>query len=264
MLCNPLGPPKSDAERQRETLTSTKSRSQCVACSEYVATANAVLLSCKDIFCKVCLKEFVLHTIKDESLFPPKCCRQLLSKPLISSVLSPEEMRTFVEAQVEYSTEKRVYCSNSNCGKFIPPARINSNQVACCRHCLTSTCCHCKKRNHSGDCPEDIELKATLALARKLGWIRCSHCSSMIELSIGCNHMTYVERVYRWILGVQIIDMTLDANVVSNSVTNAASGGRLVLADNGMSKIYSTERSKWWIEKRRASFQNRSARVVLL
>jgi hypothetical protein len=106
--------------------------------------------------------------------------------------MSPEELDTFHEAQVEFTTPNRTYCCNSECAKFIPPTQIADGYLATCTRCGHQTCGHCKRALHDGECKEDGALQATLHLAKELKWQRCLSCKNLVELNLGCYHMTYV------------------------------------------------------------------------
>ncbi|RAH80840.1 hypothetical protein BO86DRAFT_419760 [Aspergillus japonicus CBS 114.51] len=96
----------------------------------------------------------------------------------------------FCEAEVEFTTTDRIYCSNLDCGRFIPPAQITFN-LAHCLACDKMTCSTCKSVFHQGeDCPEDMALAATLDLARSEGWQRCFSCRAVVQLGVGCHHIT--------------------------------------------------------------------------
>ena len=50
----------------------------------------------------------------------------------------------------------------------------------------------CKAPEHAGDCPEDSELTATLAVAAREGWQRCQSCYALVEKEFGCQHMSCI------------------------------------------------------------------------
>ena len=157
---------------------------------------------CEHVYCADCLKTLFTNATKDETLFPPRCCRQEFDIALVETYLSVEELNAFHEAAVEFTTENRVYCSRQRCGKFVPPSQYKYGDVihlrgqhiygdiARCGNCKMRTCIYCKQRSHSGECTEDPAFKETLALAQAEGWQRCNRCSSLVELTIGCYHMT--------------------------------------------------------------------------
>ncbi|KAF2663813.1 hypothetical protein BT63DRAFT_112458 [Microthyrium microscopicum] len=162
----------------------------CIACMEQSSPEDMLIVPCDHIYCKNCLKELFLSSAKDESLFHPKCCGQDIPLRFISPAMTPNERQMFHNAQVEFTTVNRTYCSKSSCGTFVPPAHIGEDGFACCGDCQTKTCVHCKKPSHDGVCQADQELLATLALAKELGWQRCPSCNTMVELNVGCYHIT--------------------------------------------------------------------------
>lgn len=48
----------------------------------------------------------------------------------------------------------------------------------------------CKNTFHRDDCAADPSLLATLVLATSQGWQRCFACKALVELIVGCYHMT--------------------------------------------------------------------------
>lgn len=162
---------------------------QCCVCFDYYRRSKITRLKCSHLYCTGCLKGLFVRATSDLSLFPPKCCRQDIPLCFIKSELSSGERRKFKRAEVEFTTECKTYCSNSNCREFIPPSSIISDR-ATCRACRSVTCTMCQNPAHGGDCPDDQALQATLSLAGSRGWKRCYRCRSMVELSTGCNHIT--------------------------------------------------------------------------
>lgn len=49
---------------------------------------------------------------------------------------------------------------------------------------------NCKARAHTGDCLNDPATRKLIAVAQENGWQRCYSCWRMVELEIGCNHIT--------------------------------------------------------------------------
>lgn len=167
--------------------------SQCVACGDSFPFNDTVRVNCGDVYCNDCLKKLFLLSTKDQSLFPPFCCREEIALQLVAPVMSQEELDIFHGAQIEFATTDRTYCSNRQCGKFIPPIQVVEASHADCGDCGTLTCVHCKGSFHPGECPEDKALQATLALAEELRWQRCHVCRTLVELTHGCYHMTYAD-----------------------------------------------------------------------
>lgn len=96
----------------------------------------------------------------------------------------------------EFGTLKRVYCSTLTCSRFLGPQTSG-------RYCRIMACpetgrraftfSSCKSRilpgvNHI--CKVDARDQNVLDLGRNAGWAQCPGCAQMIELSMGCYHMT--------------------------------------------------------------------------
>ena len=166
---------------------------ECTVCTDRAITTK---LSCpqgtseqRHEYCGPCIVRLFEAAIKDESLFPPRCCRQEIPVPLVRNVLTDLIVSDIEEKRIEYTTQDRTYCSNTSCAAFIAPGLIEDN-VGLCTQCGYSTCAVCKSGMHKGECPEDLAVQATFALAREQGWQQCSGCKSIVSISTGCNHMT--------------------------------------------------------------------------
>ncbi|OGM42397.1 ariadne RING finger [Aspergillus bombycis] len=185
------GPSKTYAERQEEAMEKlTRQKQQCCTCFDSFQLSDIVRLECNDLYCTDCFKSLFMRATKDEQLFPPRCCRQHIPISLIAEEMTTKERDSFQTATVEFATISRTYCSNTDCGRFIVPNNILAHQAKC-EYCGSSTCTMCKNTFHNDDCPEDIAVQETMELARSQGWQRCVSCNAMVELTIGCYHMTY-------------------------------------------------------------------------
>jgi len=184
------GPSSTYLNHQAEALDEfPKENRQCCTCYDNFRPIDVIKLQCKHIFCAGCLKGLFLRATKDESLFPPKCCRQHIPLSLVRGRMSAEDHQEFVDAELEFSTVERTYCSNLRCGKFIPPSQIRADRAECTR-CGASTCKMCQNTFHNDDCNADAALQATLSLAEGQGWKRCVKCKAVVELNTGCYHIT--------------------------------------------------------------------------
>lgn len=183
------GPSKNYIDRQKESLDALTLEVDCDTCCNKTKRSDMVRLKCNHRYCKACLKQLFMLATKDESRFPPFCCRNPIPLVLVYQDMTAGELDAFKTAEIEFSSTDRLYCSNADCGKFITPDRRKADQ-ADCKHCNISTCVHCKSKTHGGDCKEDQALEATLALAETEGWRRCHSCRAIIELNYGCYHIT--------------------------------------------------------------------------
>ncbi|KAH6653179.1 ariadne RING finger, partial [Truncatella angustata] len=162
---------------------------ECDVCGESAHPHATVRLACSDIYCKPCLKSVFLRSAKDESLYPPKCHRQLIDFSTIEADLSVEELTLYRTAELEFTSEKRVYCSDPGCAKFIPMAQ-RTPDYASCEACSARTCMHCKALAHAGACPADQARQSLISLADEEGWKPCFGCGEIVFRYEGCDHMT--------------------------------------------------------------------------
>jgi hypothetical protein len=167
------------------------SKIECIACCSEIPHDKSHSNSCGHVYCKKCVNRLFRKAVRDDTLWPPQCCKaempikdiqHLLHEDLISSVRARE-----VEMSVPIS--ERTYCVN--CSAFLPRERYREKS-AFCYECLTSTCSECKEKAHVGDCQNKLEqdIKVLEALAAKEGWKKCSTCMMIVEHNTGCNHMT--------------------------------------------------------------------------
>lgn len=189
-----LFPPRSSLVSTTEPAQDKESlfgvRKTCVACSDEVTYTSAVYAPCGHDYCKDCAKTVFVNAIRDEALFPPRCCRQPIPIAAVDVFLTPEFIKHFEEKSVEFTTPDRVYCAWPTCSAFIPPSSING-EIAVCSKCQYWVCTMCKGPTHQGrDCPQDGALNNLIETAREAGWQRCYQCRRFVELSLGCNHMT--------------------------------------------------------------------------
>ena len=163
-------------------------RQECVACREQKHDFDTLRASCGDVYCRECIVSLFLAALTDESLFPPRCCRQNIELEAAQDFLEPEIQEEYRLKEIEYSTPNRTYCTQPWCSRFLPSSAVTADVGTCL--CGFQTCTICKAAAHTGDCPEDPATQDMLALAASYGWRQCSGCKRMVELAFGCNHIT--------------------------------------------------------------------------
>jgi hypothetical protein len=178
----------------RSDLSADEENDTCVCCGDEKPRLELVQTPCADHYCLGCLKELFVRSTKDESLFPPRCCREPIPLDRIVDHLSFDDIHRFEIATIEFNTPNRTYCANAACSVFILPENVRAD-AAECQACQTVTCSICKQSGHDGDCPEDTSVQTTLALASTNNWRRCGNYNRMVELGLGCNHITYVQSI---------------------------------------------------------------------
>ncbi|KAI9744616.1 MAG: hypothetical protein M1818_002145 [Claussenomyces sp. TS43310] len=170
----------------------TKSR-LCVACQEYKKSAQVARAPCGHEYCRECLQDLFNSAMNDESLFPPRCCRQAINPSAVQMFLTTELVRQYEEKRIEFAMPNRTYCCAPRCSAFIRPKDIVDGDRAICHDCGMVTCTMCKALSHEGDCPADADLQLVLDTATENKWQRCSSCRRIVELDVGCNHITFVQ-----------------------------------------------------------------------
>ncbi|KAF4769660.1 hypothetical protein N7455_006331 [Penicillium solitum] len=162
---------------------------ECVSCFTKV---NDIMFkgSCGHEFCRDCTRQMFLGAIKDEELYPPRCCGNVIPPGVALRILSYDELRRFSERALEWTAKDRLYCAEPTCSKFIPPFAIQ-HEHGTCPECHRQTHVPCRSLAHPRvDCPMDEPLHAVLEMADAAKWKRCFNCRTMVELRHGCNHMT--------------------------------------------------------------------------
>ena len=95
----------------------------------------------------------------------------------------------FQSKATEFSTPDRVYCHRPTCSAFLGAATPTITLLRC-TICASYTCAHCKEAYHPMRLCSSASDTAVLDLAAREGWKRCPGCHSLVELSVGCFHMT--------------------------------------------------------------------------
>ena len=161
----------------------------CVICGDDKEFFDVARVSCGHEYCRDCLAELFRHSMRDESLFPPRCDGQVIPLAQVRLFVPSDLAKEFESKARELSTKNRTYCHEPTCSTFIDGNAIN-DEVGTCSKCRKTTCVTCKAPSHSGDCPEDTALTQLKQTADVEQWQRCYACSRFVQLETGCNHMT--------------------------------------------------------------------------
>ncbi|KAH8756624.1 hypothetical protein F5883DRAFT_429207 [Diaporthe sp. PMI_573] len=186
--------PSFDAATRGATMTTNKkmhqvTKRQCCTCAEEVPFYDLARAPCGHEYCRGCLKELFTLSLTDETLFPPRCCREPIPAEKNGFFLTYRLVNEFQKRKVEMETPDRTYCHVPECSKFIPPQNVE-HQIGRCVVCSARTCSVCKAAAHVGDCPEDPATKVLDNIAAENGWKRCNGCRRIVDLMAGCNHIT--------------------------------------------------------------------------
>ncbi|KAG1843282.1 hypothetical protein DFJ58DRAFT_45660 [Suillus subalutaceus] len=166
----------------------------CVICQDPIFGAE-VRAPCGHFYDIDCITNLFQSATRDESLYPPRCCRQNIPLPQVRSHLTQEVLAEFTLKAQEFGTMKRVYCVAPACSRFLGPLYEGFfTKVFTCPSptCTTTTCGKCRGRyeGYTHSCTTDAETEQVLTLSQASGWARCPGCAQMIELNMGCFHMT--------------------------------------------------------------------------
>ncbi|KXT08387.1 hypothetical protein AC579_7305 [Pseudocercospora musae] len=167
----------------------TPKKGNCIACGDEKDFFEVARVPCKHEYCRPCLEDLFSLSMKDETLFPPRCDGQEIPLRSVRLFLPSQLAKEFDAKYNELSTKNRTYCHDRACETFIPAQSIE-NDIAACPRCRKTTCTMCKMPSHSGDCPEDEALQQLLETTEQQQWQRCPTCKAIVELNTGCNHIT--------------------------------------------------------------------------
>lgn len=201
---------------------------ECEACREPKKSFDVISAPCGHEYCRDCLRDLFKASLTDESLFPPRCCRQNITITSVAIFLTRRLKDEFEQKKIEFCTPNRTYCSQPSCSAFLCPGDIQGDSGTC-TECGTNTCVICKSAAHAGTCPHDTALQAVLELAGEHGWQRCFACRGMVELDVGCNHITYVYFIPLFLESLTSVDVA----AVHNFVMFVAPSGETVVVTNG-------------------------------
>ncbi|KAF2686815.1 hypothetical protein K458DRAFT_441534 [Lentithecium fluviatile CBS 122367] len=178
----------------------------CPIC--FCEAENPIQTSCKHTYCQECFEECcksAASTSKTE--FQVKCqgdegnCTAVfklreLKDHLSSSVLESVLQSSF-EEYIQRHPESLRYCPTPDCGSvYRSTTTLGSNPpVYTCSNCFEPLCTSCHARHGNYTCAEYKEIasggyEALEKLKKELNIKDCPKCSTPMEKTEGCNHMT--------------------------------------------------------------------------
>jgi len=162
---------------------------ECAICFD--GSEDTITLECAHDYCIDCTKTLFEDSLKDTSLFPPRCCKTEINLDRVQGLFTQEFLDAFALKKLEVSTLNPTYCIVPTCAQFIRPEYIEGD-IATCTVCDVKICTQCKGEAHPDTpyCPQDEAVQQLLQLSREQRWQQCFHCKQMIDLSFGCNHIT--------------------------------------------------------------------------
>lgn len=140
----------------------------CVICRESRPKSQLINAPCGDHYCEVCACTLFGLAVKDESLFPARCCRLPIPLEPAAPFLTPALIQEVKNKTIEFETTNRTYCHVKYCAAFIVPSAIDGER-ATCAGCDSVTCAVCKAAAHEGDCPKNPAYEALMEHATAAG-----------------------------------------------------------------------------------------------
>ncbi|KAK6534867.1 hypothetical protein TWF281_006166 [Arthrobotrys megalospora] len=169
-------------KRYREELSSI-----CNICNETYQNYAVFTLKCNHRYCVECLRDHILHAFSQPGSELPRCCGEALPLTYAGEVLMENELNQLMDRRDAQESSKQISCVD--CKKDLLQGSIKDNS-AYCVDCSKFTCVHCGKELHDGICPEDKDMAMLLETAKNEGWSKCGKCNHLVELTVGCFHMT--------------------------------------------------------------------------
>lgn len=170
-------------------------RVECIGCTEKVPQSQCLTAPCTHIYCHGCIISLVEACIRDETLYPVKCCRQPFPFASLAGLLNVRLRQEFETKCREYRVppERRAYCSNPRCSAFLGASTPDQEEDLICGTCRTQTCTLCKERSHPNyRCKKSLTQSdiALQTLAQEQNWQTCPGCRAIVSLNYGCYHIT--------------------------------------------------------------------------
>jgi hypothetical protein len=163
--------------------TAAQTLTECRGCTDPVEQAYAG--PCGHSYCRSCVNQIFQLAMKDETCYPPRCCRQPFPVDQVKHHLEPTFYQAYLEKREELEDKDRLYCHVATCSTYIGNTRRSQGtQSGLCprAECAHLTCLTCHGAQHQGKCPDDEDTKVVLEIAKKEGWQRCQPCGRMLEL----------------------------------------------------------------------------------
>jgi hypothetical protein len=109
----------------------------CISCGENLLSSSLCKVACNHEYCRICLSTVVGNALKDEGLFPPRCCKKPFTMQSMRSFLSAELISEYHEKRIEYETVDRTYCPDPHCSTWLRPEKILNHEGVCPNACLS-------------------------------------------------------------------------------------------------------------------------------
>lgn len=167
-------------------------RIECTSCGDPVKVTAYLKAPCGHAYCGDCIADLIQAATRDESLYPPRCCSKAFLDSDITPLLSLNLLQLYQSKQTEFDipAANRIYCPTPTCSIFLGSSK-NTFGCILCKKCSIFICCKCRQPAHPGnDCTENQSILELHKLAKSEKWQTCPGCKAIVELQVGCYHMT--------------------------------------------------------------------------
>lgn len=194
---------KTDAAETQQLLNNSSSAAQviigqqsvndCPVC--YCEIENPITFGCGHSYCKACFDHCIASTLRNR-LVPLSCiaCNTKIDLSILRQLKNFDDLLSISFAiYISQNPTFYSYCLTPDCPQVyrVGPA----GTVVQCSECLVHICTFCKIEWHEGlSCSEiqeyhDPEIRKNVGLMKELGIKPCPNCKTLIEKTMGCNHM---------------------------------------------------------------------------
>lgn len=184
----------------------------CVSCSLVFDDIYTVNLCGDHFWCINCAIDQFTAATQDIELFPVNCCgkNHVLALQAVQYLLPSRVVQLYSTKLAESTTERKVWCSNEDCGEFLPKRwyrklvqnagdwdgiLLHIGTVGHCKKCGDETCLHCGQiyADSTHVCKLTTEMMIELPpYAQECRFKQCPGCKTPVELRDACNHMICV------------------------------------------------------------------------
>ncbi|KAF8063957.1 hypothetical protein FPV67DRAFT_194747 [Lyophyllum atratum] len=163
----------------------------CMPCGDLIVGEPTLHAPCGHYLCVDCLEDLVTTSIRDESLYPPGCCKQPLPLEALAPFLPMRLQAAFDAKRSEFDVpaSERIFCPSPTCSTFLGSSKGAGESITCTR-CNSVMCTLCKLLAHPGEtCSESSSMSSIKTLAKANKWQTCPQCHAIVEKTQGCNHI---------------------------------------------------------------------------
>jgi hypothetical protein len=176
----------------------------CPIC--FCEAENPIHTSCQHTYCLECFEENCKAAASTSGVeFQIKChgnegiCPSIFSMEELRALLSSSAFENILQASFEEHVKRHPgsfhYCPTADCDYIYRCSKASNPKPHICPNCLESICTTCHASHGNYTCAEYKDIasggyEALKRLKKELNIKDCTRCSTPMEKTDGCNHMT--------------------------------------------------------------------------